>query len=404
MCTVMRCAWAALAACLLWSSSAQAQPEQWLRYGTAADLDQVVGYTSTQQQGLSGEAPEGVDCPQFAGAEPLFAKWNTPMVQDGVWCAFDRSGENGPIDRLYIDADVDGQLADESPIKATQVRTRENYERAEFKLVAVILPGEDGPVMYHLNVTYRKYSGNQQVYFEPACWYEGRVIVGGQELWCTLLDNNGNGRFNDASTNQSQCDRIRIARKGDRSFRQYGRDKTTRFLGRHVEVEGQLYLVDVAPDGAFIKLTEAGEVPTGTVQVGKTVNVFSVFGDQGHFYRDTVDGAADVPAGTYTIHQYEVTRRDKAGVVWQVKEKDARNEPAFTVEAGNTIALDISEPFLCPVEVSRNGSEYRINQMIRTARGDRLDYERNGSRPPAPKIRITNADRTYDRRFQLEYG
>ena len=148
----------------------------------------------------------------------------------------------------------------------------------------------------------------------------------------------------------------------------------------------------------------AGRVPTGKIQLGRTVNAFSVFGRQGHFFRDAEDGAADVPVGEYVMGTYEVNRKDDRGVRWQIKGHSYQAQEAFVVKDGATTTLDVGEPFLSTVNVSKRGNSYSINQAIKTPRGDRLSYTRNGSRPPAPKVRITSADGSYDRKFRLEYG
>jgi hypothetical protein len=46
---------------------------------------------------------------------------------------------------------------------------------------------------------------------------------------------------------------------------------------------------------------------------------------------------------------------------------------------------------------------YRISQGLRTLRGDDVRLTCNGDRLPV-KVRITNADKTYDRTFSMEYG
>ena len=380
------------------------EQEQWLGYRTAGETYEILGSIYSQNLKLTTDSPEGLELPKFAGADPLFAKWNTPMSKSPVWIALDRSSAKGEYDHLYIDSDLDGSLADETGIKATYTQKRDDYYHAEFKLVRVLLPAEDGPVAYHLNVTYRNSRGNKNMFSMAGGWYEGAVTVGGEKLWCTLIDNNANGRFGESSTDRFQCDQIRIARKADRSFRQRETDRTTRFVGRHIQVGEKLYELEIAPDGAYVKFTPPGEVPTGTIQVGETVNAFSVFGEQGHFFRDAKDGAADVPVGKYMIDKYEVTRKDKSGALWKISDTGAGGEKPFTVEAGKTTTLDIGGPFLCNLTVSKSGNQYSINQSIRTQKGRNLSYTRNGSRPPAPRVRITSADGSYDRKFRLEYG
>jgi hypothetical protein len=382
--------------------------QQWLRYRSSSQPDDLMGGAYGQIENKPQTPPEGLELPKFKSDEPLFARWRCPAAKDGIaWVAFDRSGKDAPFDLLYIDSDLDGSLADETPLKPDEMRNDKNrqYTRAYFKLVKVTLPGEDGAVSYHLNVIYSDSRGRTRVYFSPAGWYEGPVTVGENNLWCTLIDCNGNGHFNDCSLSRRECDRIRIAPKGDRSFRDYEKDTTTRFVGAHVEVDGKLYKLHVAPDGAYVKFSPVTQPPTGAIQVNEGVSTLSVFGEQGHFFRQLKNGAADIPAGEYKPDKYVVSRTDDNGRRWEVREYGAARENPFTVEEGKKTKLDIGEPFVCKLNASQGGKgEHLIAYALRSRNRDNLLLRCNGSRPPAPRVRITNADKSYDRNFRMEYG
>ena len=63
----------------------------------------------------------------------------------------------GRYDHLYIDSDLDGSLADEKPIKANWVQDTGRRKRHGFKLVKVVLPGVDGPL-----VRWTRHRGRQE--------------------------------------------------------------------------------------------------------------------------------------------------------------------------------------------------------------------------------------------------
>lgn len=398
--------WSCMLSLLLLAAGAAGQQEQWLRYGTSAEPREQIGGTIGQRVGVSADPPKGVALPEGAGTSPLFVHWTPPAAgPEGVWVALYRSTKGGPYDVAYIDADLDGQLDDETPAKALQTHQQGDYEESKFGLLKVLLPGEDGPITYHLNLQYFRRREDRKAYLQPGGWYEGPVSVGDRRLWCTLIDNNANARFDDTTADRRRCDYIRLAPRGDRSFQRYGEDTTTRCVGRFVELDGELYRLTVAPDGAFVTLSPVEKAPPmGTVQLGKTVGAFSLLGPQGHFFRTTADGSAKVPAGEYVIHQWQISRRDKSGAQWRIKELGAIQEKPFRVEAGRVATVDLGEPILCKVTARRVGQKYQINQSIRTRRGDRLDLKRNGTQPMAPTVRIVSADGTYDRSFRLEYG
>ncbi|UCG57034.1 MAG: hypothetical protein JSU70_19490, partial [Phycisphaerales bacterium] len=101
------------------ASVVQAQQQQWLQYRTSRDSLQMSGGLSTVNPDLTSESPAGVDLPDFECDVPYFAFWPTPMVPaGGLWLAFDRKGNRGPHDLLYLDSNGDGSLADESVLQA----------------------------------------------------------------------------------------------------------------------------------------------------------------------------------------------------------------------------------------------------------------------------------------------
>ena len=392
---------------LLAGGSAVAGQPEGLKYRESAATYSSIGGPYEQCQSPTTTAPQAVELPKFNGDRPLFVRWETPRSADGyVRFALDRSGESGAYDLLYVDSDLDGLLADEQPVKARTARSRtgSDYSRSEFKLVKLLLPGRDGPAAYHLNVVYRRDGGKELVRFEPACWYEGPVTIGGRAFRCTLIDGNGNGRFGEGATNGSQADLIRLAPTADTPSRNHARNSTTHFAGRYVQVDGKLYAMEIDPAGAYANFSPADKGVIGTIQVGKPVSAFSVFGQEGQFSCEPKDGAADVPAGKYVLETYEVNRTDDHGAGWQLKPTGAGAKETFTVEAGKVTALAAAGPFVCRLGVSKREDTYIISRSLKTETGDDLALACNGSRCPAPKIRITSADGSYNREFRMEYG
>ena len=164
-----------------------------------------------------------------------------------VWLAFEKSDPNGPYDRLYIDANANGDLSDDA---ASEPYRRES-NMASFGPLKIVFNTEDGPITYHLAAELGISPGQKYCVLSPACWYEGSITVGGVKKQCVLIDYNINGAFNDKSIDPGQCDRIRIGEEG-------GRD--TRYVGNFIEIGDKLYKPEIARDGACITLTEATDV------------------------------------------------------------------------------------------------------------------------------------------------
>jgi hypothetical protein len=197
---------------LMHQDAGAAGQEQWLAYRSSAESETVVGGTPGQTLELSDSKPAGVKLPAFASACPLFAKWKTPMVPAGfLWVALDRTKDDGPYDRLFIDSNADGSLTDESAVAATDPRIYKDQQSAEFALVKVLLPDPDGPVTYHLNLkVWIGGAATRRIVARAAGWYEGTVRIGDRKHFCVLFDANANGAFDDGSEDPQLSDRIRI--------------------------------------------------------------------------------------------------------------------------------------------------------------------------------------------------
>lgn len=377
----------------LLSSVAVAQDEQWLQYRWSREARQIVGDMSSVYQQVSSSRPQGVGLPEFESEQPVFLEWKTPMAASGsVWLAFDRSTPGGQYDRLYIDANADGDLSDE---QAQEPHRRESG-RSFFGPLKIVFDTEDGPVTYHLNAELR-FRPDQAPFclLTPACWYEGPITVGGEKLHCVLIDYNVNGAFNDKSADFGQSDRIRIGEEGSRD---------TRFVGNFIEIGDKLYRSEIAKDGAFIILTEATDVTYGTVRVAEGITSFGAGGVNGLFLRRPEDGVVKLPVGDYRVEHWSIVRDDDRGAKWELRGMAARERATFTVAQDRSAELPFGEPVYSQAQYRQSGSVHNFSQSLQGRHGERLTLLRNGTRPPPPRLRIRSRDGAYDRALSFEYG
>jgi hypothetical protein len=354
-------------------------------------------------QEIRSTRPEGVKLPQFK-TEPLFHEWKTPMAASGVvWLAFDKSNPSGQYDRLYIDANANGDLSDDS---ACEPYRRES-NMATFGPVKIVFNTADGPVTYHLSVELRVGGGQTYCLMSPAGWYEGPITVGGVKKHCTLIDYNVNGTFNDKSADFEQCDRIRIGEEG-------GRD--TRFVGNFVEVgegppnandrvgdPGKLYRPEIAQDGAFVILTEAADVSWGTVRLAENITSFGAGGVNGLFTRKPENGTIKLPVGEYRVEHWAIVKNDDKGAKWELRSSSS-GSGRFTVVQDQEKEVPVGEPIYSLAEYRQSGSFYTFSQRLEGRHGERVTLMRNGAQPPPPKLRIRSRDGAYDRGMSFEYG
>ncbi len=379
---------------LLITSPAFTQEMQWLQYHSEREARRIVGDMGSSYSELTSEKPQGVELPEFKNPEPFFAKWSTPMNEAGfLWISFDRNQKLGQLDRVFIDSNGNGHLNDETAI--TAYRSDQYY--SYFGPVKVIFEGEDGPLTYHLN--FRLYNRNERkrLYIYSGGWYEGAIEIAGEKKHCVLIDQNANGTFNDISPEPYRCDRIRIGKKGTQD---------TRYVGNFIEVDGTLYRLEVARDGAYINLTSADDVKFGNIRVSETIKEFSAGGENGLFKIKLENGTGSLPVGRYRINQWALEQKDEKGRRWKLLGSGISRQGDFEIVADKETELSIGEPILSNLELNTrsSGPGYSFQHNLRGQLGERIQLLRNGTRPPAPKIRIKNKDGGYDKIFNLKYG
>jgi hypothetical protein len=340
---------------------------------------------------LSTDQPTGLKLPQFKGKSQLFGKWPTPMVKSGfLWIALDRTHEQGPYDLLYIDSNDNGALDDETVEPAYRMDQRSAY----FGPVKVIFEIEDGPVTYHLNFNQYQYA-DTRLNVSSGGWYEGDITVGAEKMHCVLFDYNANGTFNDKSANAGNCDRIRIGKQGD---------QRTLFIGNYIAVDEMLYQPEIAKDGAYIKLIKAEDVKFGNVRPTESITQLSVNGENGLFILKPEKGLATLPVGKYYVYDWIVERQDDKGTNWQLKGSGLSERDTFEITEDKQVELSIGEPIIATLDSSEREGTHSFRQDMKGRAGERIELTRNGARPQAPKVRIKNADGTYDRTYSFQYG
>ena len=398
----MRIARLAFVLLLAMTASAFAGQEQWLSYRTGDGLENLVGRMPGQMIRLTGTKPEGVALPKLVALDPLFGQWKSPAAKGGgLWLALDRSQPGKPYDRLYIDTNTNGSLADEEPISPANNISAEQLQNTTFPPVKLLLLGPDGPVAYHLGIGVQLFAGQGRAVTVAACWYEGNITVNGRQTRCILADANANGVFNDASKDSDQADRIRLL------------DLPAPFavgrVGKFIQVDGNLYRLTVAPDGACVEIAPATDARCVRVTVPKSISRLSVAGDNGLLLFEPADGVVQLPPGSYRLNHWEAHKKDAAGVEWQIVANVLDREQAEIDLAAwsgpGAAALDIGEPLTSICGHSASGQTHAFsNPCIRGRRNETIILTRQGQQPPPPTLLIVNADKTYEKRHSFEYG
>lgn len=366
---------------VFWATAVGSQPEQWLTY---RKVTQGVGFSTLQ---TTTNIPLNVPLPPL-GRAPRFAVWYTPLDKTGGrWMCFDQSKKNGPYDRLYLDCNGDGRLDDETPVTPSRTDTYGvETSRTFFGPIRVTLQTPDGPVAYHL--LFRVYMVGEQdlyVYCRSGGWYEGKVDFGGKKLRVQLTDRNVNGTFNDIWTSPDGPDEIAIE----------GENSDSRALGKFVEVDGELFEIDVAVDGAYVKVKKAQDVKFGQVKVSTNVVGITFIGPNGEFRRVPERGICKLPAGTYAPARYTIARNDTKGVTWRLEGDSFPESAVFDLGADQTVDLVVGEPVRLELTAFEGTNEVAFSLRFVGRLGERVLPYRRDENPRALRLGLRSLTGSY---------
>lgn len=379
-----RWAWAVLLSLGLMAGAASAE-KQWLSYRVFNDNHLDEQYVTCP---ALKDVPADAQKPEFKAKDPWFASWPMALAPQGkVLLAFDRSSKNGQYDQVYVDATGKGAWKDVKPVRA---KNSHEYG-AEFGPVKVTVPGEDGPITYHVRFYLQAQEKSRRLYVITACAYQGDVRIGDKSYRLSLLDYNCNGTFDDLSADFSKSDRLRLGEEG----------KTKLYsVGKYLMVDGKLYRTKPARDGSSIEFEAAPDVALGSVRATNPVTELCLAGENGLFRLE--NGAGSVPAGKYKLHSWKIERKASDNAKWTMEASASRG--SVEVKAGQELAMDVGEPVVCKAAVSSGREGMQFSQSLCGRMNERVSIELNGGQAEAPKLEIKNKDGTFAKVYKFEYG
>ena len=383
-----------LAWCVILASlfclSAWGEGEQWLQYRESSEPHRILRNEEGRVLELTSEAGEGLDLPAVSN-RARFAKWPTAMVPDGfLWIVLDQAREDGPRDKLWMDSDGNKRISDETPVPCLV-----EGKRVFFDPVRVLFLGADGSVSYHLNFEVSGETDSPRLTAKSGGWYEGEIRAGGRTRWCELVDHDVNGRFNNKSIDFAQSDLIRIGERG-------GSDVC--LVGDYIEVDKKLYSLEVAPDGANVRLAKAKKVRFGKVRVLDGITELVAGGETGMFTLVPRKGIAKLPVGDYRVYQWTLERKDANGAVWKVQGHSLGNPEILRAAKGKEVKIAAGERIVSRPEAVKEYDARVFSPSVRGAEDETLVLTRNGEPYRGYRVRIRNADGAYDQVFPFSYG
>ncbi len=443
-----------------------------LKYHVAPAPTTLAEFSALGKRGLqTHQRPEGVTHREYKSEDPVFVQVPMPGSDRVRWAALDTvappeeadagsppgltvylyssvrplgTPAQGYIpDRLYFDRDGDNDLTDEKPLKGRPIVSGPDAGVPRYMVFPTVRVGaviEGRELAYHIRIAAaRSYArlflnrlgGALEVpaYAVSACYYEGRVELGGKPVRVALLDTDVDGRFDarshlpEGQRAPTRGDALIISERAGQPIKpQKSGAAARRMLGRYLALGDEWYEVQVAPGGASV--TVGAEKPdVGVVQARQpSAEVRLANADGVHDLRMDAEGAR-VPIGAYQVLSCTLHETDGQDREWALTCYPANPGPtAIEVSAGKTTQLPFGAPLLWSLtvdterQVPRPGIVRRgetdtlvpavyFSMRLAAQGGMRVSgMTVNGEQPPKPRLTIKDAAGNAVHEVAFEYG
>ena len=111
-----------------------------------------------------------------------------------------------------------------------------------------------------------------------------------------------------------------------------------------------------------------------------------------------------LPVGKYRVRDWLIERKDDQGQSWKLKGTGFTTRTSFDITGEEPTEVSIGEPIISEVSARQSKGVFSFRQELRGQLDERIELTRAGEQPQAPKLRIKNADGTYDRTYSFSYG
>jgi hypothetical protein len=375
-----------------------------LRYCLTDLPEEELGYLSGQSLEPGKKPGEKLRSePDYASDYPLYLTATLGQGQDRRYTlVLDESrGTGRGYDTLYVDRDNDEALDDEKPLRG--------YRREGacwFGPIPLLLRGENGPYLHHFLCACRSYSEDyHEAELQTAAYYVGQAEIAGARRQIALVDGNGNGVFNDLSTEPEEGDLVLLDLNDDGSFETAEEDAEEVYgLGRYLLIRDRYYALTVADEGASLAISEP-DLKFGTLRTGLPHSGVQMSSEEGFFTFRSPGPEIRVPVGTYRLQACTLEARDDEGNVWTNSGEPSGKGAAVTIREGKTTRLAYGPPLKVTVVPEVEEEEVEFNLQVTGQAGERYgEFTRNGTEVPPPRLRIADADGKEVGTYDFHYG
>ncbi len=163
-------------------------------------------------------------------------------------------------------------------------------------------------------------------------------------------------------------------------------------MGSHIQVVVRLMLWTILGGPVLA----AGEPELGTVQLPRDMTIEvrrSVTG---------TDQATALPPGRYTVCQWSLRRTDAQGISWSCEGVLPNDKNGLEIVKGQETQLPVGEPLVSTVTAQRRGTLFTFCHKLEGRLGESISIYKDGKAALQPKLRLKNADGSYDQSLAFE--
>ena len=419
-----------------------------LQYVDYCDSPRLGGYRPSHyvSHSFSYENPQSdFVMPEDLGKGGLKPVYTTLSLGSGRFLvAIDGGTEGGDFyDRLYFDADADGNLREEKPIEAKTRQRGDKRRYATFEAIEARLPCDGKTLPYRFEFQVRTYDLSQmrtaldqealrravRSYSITKCHLQATFQIDGKNYVLMLSDGDGNGLFAECGkvTTYSRSTGKRFYASGDRLY--LTADRTIQShdglpCANTVAIGDKAYRIECPPARDKVILTPvANKASMGALTFEglsrASANVALYDPDAKRIVSAfAADAPLSLPTGHYQILQY-ARLATKDGAQWVLSAYGSPDGSACDVAAGKKGALKAGTPYAPMASArtygSRNNPQVDLSMVVRGAGGEEMRSLRllsgkpagiamDGSRVRAPGYVVKDANGKTVAEGKMEYG
>ena len=419
-------------------------PLEYLRYPEEEDAEGPYTYRGELILACRPTPPAGKwTLPTLNTKHPVYATARLGDREHLCILDFQRAGSTF-YDRLYFDANANGDLTDDPVGDATEPARLPGRFLSPPLDMTVVVDGKSLPYCLRvqatgLDILDAMEMGDEvdvelmELKLQSNCCYRGEFTTGGKSYRVLIGDGNVNGRFGDevAFSPPAQPDpHLALVRTGDQLFvtaEAKFHEQDGAFLGNRLGLAGELYDLSVDPLGNVLALKPLA-TEAATVQLTLDPERLSLVTEDGASYLTLYrpGAVAKVPAGKYRIADYQIYRNDSEGDRWYLSATVTPRSKVVDLGAGTKTKLEYGEPYtpaaIIPArvyEAFEKGYQERVevefsiggaggevvNDLKRVAgRKTKIDLDATGNFPVEPRFFIMEGSGKITTQGEFEYG